>query len=106
MFFRNLEVNSVNREPGTGNRSFVLQQCYPNPFNEVLTIPFTLEQALPVKIVVYDVLGREVRELGIGNWELGKNTIVWEAGGRSSGVYYISLENPEQKQIQKVILLK
>jgi|GEM_PF-1806864 len=87
--------------------TFSLFPPYPNPFNEVLTIPFTLEQALPVKVVVYDALGREVRELGIGNWELGKNTIVWEAGGLSSGVYYVWLMADSRWQVtEKVVLIK
>jgi len=78
----------------------------PNPFNSSTLISFTINQALPVKLVVYDVLGREIQDLGFRIWDLGENEVVWDASQYSSGVYLISLESNQQKQMQKVILLK
>ena len=37
---------------------FILHPCYPNPFNPTTTIPFTLDRALPVRVVVYNGLGQ------------------------------------------------
>jgi len=113
-FWRNLLIDNDVENPAfsISPLAFSLFPCYPNPFNEVLTIPFTIDQALPVKVVVYDALGREVQELGIGNWELGKNTIVWEAGGQTSGVYFVRLEmlqsagTLQRSVTKKVVLLK
>ena len=62
-FYRNLEFNSVNREAESVSRSFTLLPNYPNPFNESTTIPFTLDQKLPVKVVVYNQLGQVVATL-------------------------------------------
>ena len=43
--------------------TYVLEGNYPNPFNPQTTIPFSVSEASVVKLVVYDVLGREVRVL-------------------------------------------
>ncbi|NQS98958.1 MAG: T9SS type A sorting domain-containing protein [candidate division Zixibacteria bacterium] len=106
-FFRNLEVNSVNREAGTVNRSFSLLPNYPNPFNSSTTIPFTIDRALPVKIVVYNQLGQCVATLVDGQMSPGQHQIQWDASILSTGVYLISLESDGiPQQARKVILLK
>ena len=107
MFFRNLEVNSVNREPGTVNRSFSLLPNYPNPFNAFTTIPFTIPTASMVKIEVYNLLGQKVAVLLDCRRAAGSYQLTWNAGMYSSGVYLISLESESiPSQARKVILLK
>lgn len=85
---------------------FSLQPCYPNPFNSTTTIPFTIDRALPVKLVVYNQLGQEVATLIDDRMQAGNYLVNWDAKQFSSGVYLISLESPKIKQTQKVILLK
>jgi len=113
MFFRNLEVNAVeNPLFDLSPLTFDLLPCYPNPFNEVLTISFTLDQALPVKVAVFDNLGRIVSDSEFRISNLGENKVVWNAGGRSSGVYFVRLEmlqsagTLQHNHTQKVLLLK
>ena len=106
MFFRNLEVNSVNREPDAVNRSFTLHQNYPNPFNTSTIIPFTIPTASKVNIEVYNLLGQKVAVLldcqqAAGSWQL-----TWDAGGQASGVYYVRLQSESLVKSQKVILIK
>jgi len=106
-FYRNMEVNSVNREPGTVNRSFTLLPCYPNPFNPSTTINFALDKALPVKLAVYNQLGQEVSTIIDNQVIPGSYRVNWNASQFSSGVYLISLEsNLGIQQTQKVILIK
>ena len=73
-------------------RIFALQQNYPNPFNAVTTIPFTLERALPVRVVVYNQLGQRVETLFEGELNRGEHLIRWEAGGMASGIYIYRIE--------------
>jgi len=106
-FWRNNEINSVNREPSTVNRSFTLQPCYPNPFNVVTTIPFTLDRQLPVKIMVYNQLGQNVVTLFDGVMDSGKHQVNWDAGNVSSGVYLIRLYTQTgYSESRKVMLVK
>jgi len=105
-FFRNLEFNSVTHHNSHNPYSFCLQPCYPNPFNPTTTINFTIDQALPVQLKVYNQLGQEVTTIINNQVIQGSYQVNWDAAQFSTGVYLISLESPNQKQIQKVILLK
>jgi len=86
--------------------SFSLQPCYPNPFNPTTIISFTLNQALLVRLAVYNELGQEVVTLIDNRINAGNYRVNWDASQFSSGVYLISLETPMIKQTQKAILLK
>jgi len=105
-FFRNLEFNSVSHQSSSQPYSFSLEPCYPNPFNPITTISFTLNKALPVRLSVYNQLGQQVSIIIDNKVVPGNYQYIWDAGKFSSGVYLISLESPEQKQTQKIILLK
>jgi photosystem II stability/assembly factor-like uncharacterized protein len=69
-----------------------LSQNYPNPFNPSTVIAYSLPARALVKIVVFDVLGREVQRLAGGEQDAGTHRVVWDASGVSSGVYYYQLE--------------
>jgi hypothetical protein len=95
---------------------YVLYQNYPNPFNPSTQIDFALEHAAVVRIVVYDVLGRQVALLANGSYTSGTYSLQWN--GRSehgfsmpSGVYYVRMStssaNGEQfTTMRKMVLLK
>jgi len=107
LFYRNLGTSiapDFRREFGLND--YKLYQNYPNPFNSSTTISFSVPTESPVEIAVYDNLGRKVVTLVEGIQSVGTHKVDWDAKGFSSGVYYISLESNQQKQTQKVILLK
>lgn len=73
-----------------------LQQNYPNPFNPSTTIRIDLPQQEYARVVVYDILGREVVALRDGNLPAGYHPIVWDGKNSSgiavnSGVYFARL---------------
>ena len=83
-------------EPDSPQR-FALEQNYPNPFSPPTTIAFSLEQPRLVRLTVYDVGGRMVRELVDGHVQSGRHSVTWDGndtGGRSmaSGTYFCRLE--------------
>jgi len=107
LFFRNLEYNSVNREPETVNRSFALYPNYPNPFNTSTTIPFTLDRQLPVKVVVYNQLGQVVTTIINEQITEGSYQLIWNAVGISSGIYILKVETASGfRASKKLVLLK
>ena len=61
--------------------ALALSQNHPNPFNGHTLIPFSLSQAGPVSLTVFDALGQRVAELINGPRAAGTSTIQWD--GRS-----------------------
>lgn len=86
--------------------SIVLHANYPNPFNASTEITFDLPRVMPASLKVYDVLGREVAELAGGVMNAGSHTIIYDASGLSSGVYFYRLEAGEFGETRKMVFLK
>jgi endonuclease/exonuclease/phosphatase family metal-dependent hydrolase len=87
-------------------QTFVLFPSYPNPFNPITTIKFSVETFHATSISIYNLTGRLVEtlikdEIPVGNYE-----ITWNASSQPSGVYFVQLSNGESVQTQKLILLK
>jgi hypothetical protein len=72
--------------------SYSLHQNYPNPFNPVTKIRFDLPNAVYVKLVISDILGREAAYLINELMQPGRHEINWNAGALPSGVYFYKLE--------------
>ena len=88
-----------------------LHQNYPNPFNDQTAIRFQLPKNAMVKIEIYNLLGQKIRTLLIEPKTAGVHTIKWDGRddlGRSivSGVYFISLEVEQFRQVNKLVLLR
>jgi hypothetical protein len=71
--------------------AFWLEQNYPNPFNPTTTIEYHLPEAGNVRLVVFDLLGRQVAELASGPHQPGVYSARWDATSLSGGVYYARL---------------
>jgi len=100
-----LSVKHENQDPLPSQ--ITLYPCYPNPFNATTTIPFTLDQKFPVKIVVYNQQGQNVITLFDGMMDSGFHQFNWDAGIVSSGVYLIRLDTPAgYSESGKVMLVK
>ncbi len=102
---------SVDTETLEAPGTFVLEQNYPNPFNPQTTIRFALPEATEARLVVLDVLGREVRTLSQGILPAGSHEVQWD--GRSatgtpvpSGLYFYRLETPDFAQTRRMLLIK
>ncbi len=85
---------------------FKLLPNYPNPFNPVTTIGYQLAAQSQVTLSVYNVLGQKVRTLVNETQRAGAHSVVLNAQGLPSGVYFARLEAGTQRAIQKMILMK
>jgi hypothetical protein len=72
----------------TAPKTFSLEQNFPNPFNPTTTIYYELPTESRVSIVVYDLLGREVKRLVDETKEAGYHNQRFDASGIASGVYF------------------
>ena len=91
--------------------SFELNQNYPNPFNPTTTINYNINKNGNIKIVIFDMLGKQVKSLVNKNNIAGKHQVLWngknDAGKTlSSGQYYYTIEMDGITKSRKMILLK
>ncbi len=87
----------------------VLLNAYPNPFNPVTTIGFTIpmvEVHLNALLQVYNLQGKLVDELINRQLESGYHQVNWNAENYPSGVYFAKLQIENFEQTQKLVLLK
>ncbi len=91
--------------------AYALHQNYPNPFNPSTTLLFDLPAATDIRIVVYDLLGREVVQLVEQRLEPGYHQLVWNGRDRRgrevpTGMYIVLMTTPEYSKSIKMLLLK
>lgn len=79
---------------------------YPNPFNPQTTIRFTLPKATNVRLVVYDVLGREVATL-VNAWQVaGSHEARFDASQLPSGTYFYQLQTDTNHIVKQMLLVR
>ncbi|HMQ70005.1 MAG TPA: T9SS type A sorting domain-containing protein [Ignavibacteria bacterium] len=84
-----------------------LQQNYPNPFNPVTKINFDLPNSSMVKLIVYDILGKEVMRLIKNEFrEPGRYSVEFNGSNLSSGIYFYRLETDKFVQTKRMVLVK
>ncbi|MFV1884309.1 MAG: T9SS type A sorting domain-containing protein [Balneola sp.] len=99
-------TTSVNNEEETKVEGFALSQNYPNPFNPTTTINYSVENAGPVTISVYNLMGQKVAELVNESKAAGSYNVSWNAANAASGMYYYRLEAGGQTMTRKMTLIK
>ncbi|MBN8572084.1 MAG: T9SS type A sorting domain-containing protein, partial [Ignavibacteria bacterium] len=95
----------VNNNSQTVN-DYYLSQNYPNPFNPETKIQFSIPKSGQVKIVVYDLIGREVKELVNEFKQIGSYNISFNGVNLSSGIYFYKLITDDFIETKKMILVK
>jgi hypothetical protein len=95
-------VNKVEEIP----TEYSISQNYPNPFNPTTKIKFALPQRALTKIIIYDLLGREVQTLLNKELEAGYREISFDASNFQSGVYFYRIQSGNFIQTKKMILIK
>lgn len=90
---------------------FALAQNFPNPFNPTTSLSYRLDRPARVRLTVYDVTGREVKNL-VSQFQFeGQYTISWESTDNAgirvpSGTYFARLQVENESAIRKMVLMK
>ncbi|MFI5211573.1 MAG: T9SS type A sorting domain-containing protein [Ignavibacteria bacterium] len=87
-------------------RDFALYQNYPNPFNPSTMINFDIVKSGSVKLIVFNVTGKEVSRLIDGYKPAGKYSMDFIARDLPSGIYFYTLTSGGYSATRKMILLK
>ena len=85
---------------------FSLSQNFPNPFNPSTTIQYEIPKTAFVKIIVYDILGKEIAVLKNEVQNSGTYKINFNAQNLASGIYFYKLTSGNINIAKKMILLK
>ena len=106
-------VTEVKSEANSTKSETFQLDVYPNPFNPNTTVSFSLPANAKVKLVIYDITGREVTELTKKPYTAGMHQITFNASGFASGVYIVNTviipngESGSKKMFtQKILLIK
>ena len=97
---------SVNQISGEISERFSLHQNYPNPFNPYTKIKFDITKLSDVKLVVYDLLGREMATLVNERLKAGTYEVDFEGRELPSGVYFYKLEADGFVDVKKMVLIR
>ena len=84
---------------------------YPNPFNPVTKLRYTIPKNSLVSIIIYDMLGRQVKTLVNQTQNAGYASVIWDATNDygkpvSAGIYLYQIQTGEYIQTKKMVLLK
>jgi hypothetical protein len=98
-----LGINQIGSEIPS---SYSLSQNYPNPFNPVTNIHYEIPKNGFVKLVVFDILGREIQTLVNEKQNAGTYEVTFDGSNLSSGIYFYTLSVGDFKETKKFVLLK
>jgi hypothetical protein len=97
-----VDVKTGPQSPTT----FVLEQNYPNPFNPTTVVSCHSPAAGRIRLVVYDVLGREIKVLMDERKDPGTYKVTWDARDCASGVYIYRMTAGTYTESRKMMLLR
>lgn len=102
---------SATAAPETPPSPARLEPNYPNPFNPLTTIPFTLARPGAAVLSVHDAAGRLVRILAAGVYPAGRHLAIWDGrddrgAAVGSGLYYCRLASGGATAASKLILVR
>ena len=107
LFFQsNLNVLGIENPPDILPEYFVLSQNFPNPFNPITTIKYSVPTTSNISLVIYDILGREIKTLVNEEKLPGNYTVEFNGANFSSGVYFYVMRADNFIDTKKFILLK
>ena len=99
-------ITGIKNEHNTVPDQFTLYQNYPNPFNPESTIKFGLPSSGKASLIVYNILGQEVKTLVNGFLNRGTYAVQFNGAGLASGVYFYRLQTNGFTQTKKMMLMK
>ena len=85
---------------------YKLEQNYPNPFNPITVISYSIPNTANVKIKIFDITGREIRQLINEVKEAGRYEIKFDGSNLATGIYFYKLESGSFVSTKRMVLIK
>ncbi|MDD2331796.1 MAG: FlgD immunoglobulin-like domain containing protein, partial [Candidatus Cloacimonetes bacterium] len=101
----------ANEDPLVPSITTSLKGNYPNPFNPETTISYSVKEATPVTIEIYNLKGQLVKTLVRDTKAAGDHSVVWNGKDNNnqnvtSGVYFYKMNAGKFSSTKKMILMK
>lgn len=101
-------ITSINSNNNNLPIKFELEQNYPNPFSNLTVIPYKLKKQSDVKVTIYDILGRVVRNFSAGTQTVGVHSIEWDGKNNfgqtaATGIYFYRLQAGDESSVKKMV---
>ncbi|NQT63755.1 MAG: T9SS type A sorting domain-containing protein [Candidatus Marinimicrobia bacterium] len=113
LYSLDLNTVAIDREDliELGPNRYKITKIYPNPFNPSTTIQYDLPENSDVSLVIYDVTGREVKNLVSKMQSPGSYNVSWDGSGRdgqqlAGGMYFARLQAGEYSSVVKMVYLR
>jgi hypothetical protein len=97
-------INSVNEQ--IQPNEFYLYQNFPNPFNPSTSIRFRIAERNNISLIVFDILGREIKKLVEEEKPASEYSIEFSSEGLPSGIYLYRLTTEQFTQTKKMLLVR
>jgi hypothetical protein len=111
-----IEVNGQYIVAGSDNKALKinnqiplvtrLYNNFPNPFNPLTNIKYDISKDVFVKIIIYDILGKEVKVLVNEFKKAGSYDVKFDGTSLASGVYFYRIEAGPFIEAKKMVLIK
>jgi hypothetical protein len=99
-------LTNVKRADAIPIVNYSLNQNFPNPFNPVTTIQFSLKNAGMTQLTIFNILGQEVTKLVDRELKPGIYSVTWDAANLPSGIYFYRIVSENFIETKRMILLK
>ena len=87
-------------------KKYSIYDIYPNPFNPITNIQYSLPINTDLELGVYDIIGSKVQTLERTFNRAGKHSINWNASESPSGIYFVKISTSNFTETKKVMLVK
>jgi N-acetylmuramoyl-L-alanine amidase len=104
-------TSSVDLNEDNTGMNFYLAQNYPNPFNPETTIQFQIARESHTKIIIYNLLGHQVKVLTDKTYQPGVFELTWNGKNEHgkkvpSGIYFYRMETDGFVDVKKMLVLE
>ncbi len=96
----------ATEDPGAPGEMPTLHPNYPNPFSYVTTVRYSLSDPSPVRLDVFDLLGRRVATVFDGVETAGDHTVQFDAGGLASGIYLYRIRAGSFVETRRMVVVR
>lgn len=79
---------------------------FPNPFNPITTLEFTLPETGFARVEIYNMLGERIDTLVERSFQAGTYTVEWDASRYATGTYFYRLTTANHSVVQKILFVK
>ena len=110
IYYPDIHLNNILEPYLMGKKevlSLQLSSPYPNPFNPVTTIPYSIPKDVNnLTINIYDITGRLVDQIYNGNQSMVNHKLIWNASRYASGIYFVKMITESDAISRKLVLIK